>query len=66
MKLEHSAATSMGTGRHTHNVFHAIKPVTVEEERKNDLPQDITFCGYARHYFKKAPILGVMRSLPCL
>jgi hypothetical protein len=43
----------------------ASKLIPLEEE-DNDLPQDITFFGYARNYLKKAPILGIMRCLPCL
>jgi hypothetical protein len=66
VNLDDPAGLSRGSGHHTPTPSLAVEPVPREEEKKNDLPQDITFCGYARHYFKKAPILGIMRSLPCL
>ena len=59
----YSSAHSVGSKRQIPSL--SVKPVP-EEEEKNDLPQDISFCGYAWHYLKKAPILGIMRSIPCL
>jgi hypothetical protein len=38
--------------------------ISVSDKEKQDLPHDITFSSYACHYYKKAPLLAMMTSLP--
>jgi hypothetical protein len=41
-----------------------LASLSVSDKEVRDLPHDITICGYASHYYKKAPLLAVMSSLP--